>query len=104
MADKEKEKLNDKTEIETIAIEKQPVDETTKKVDVLLKFKGFLYVSFGCFFNTFQSYFMRKAYFFNGVEQTFIRYFVQVIMLAIIALYCKVGLLGPKEFRVYINE
>ena len=93
----ENEELNKKIEIETVTIKKVVAN---KKTDVLNKLKGFFYVLFGCFFNTFQSYFMRKADFFNGAEQTVIRYFVQMIMLGIVAIYYKVSFLGPKEFRV----
>ena len=48
----ENEELNRKIEIETVTIKKIVAN---KKTDVLIKLKGFFYVLFGCFFNTFQS-------------------------------------------------
>ena len=51
------------------------------------------------FFISLQNYFMRKAEFFNAIEQTSFRYLFQLMTLAIISRYYNENLFGSKEFR-----
>lgn len=70
-----------------------------KEKEKTFKLKGFFYVMFAATFGSFQHYFMLKATFFNAVEQTVIRYIFQLIMMIIIAKFCKVNLTGPEGQR-----
>lgn len=74
----------------------------TKPVKKVSKFKGFIFVMISAGFNTFQNYFMRKAYFFNGSEQTVFRYLFQLVLMIIMARYYKLNLLGPKGIRIQL--
>jgi drug/metabolite transporter (DMT)-like permease len=75
-----------------------PSSKKSKKA-VVFKFKGFLLVMISGFFISLQNYFMRKAEFFNAIEQTSFRYLFQLITLAIISRYYNENLFGSKEFR-----
>ena len=67
---------------------------------IFLKYRGFLFVMISAFFMALQHIFLRKASFFNAIEQTAVRYFFQLILLSFISCYNKVSLLGNKEFRL----
>ena len=84
--------LNENKELAT-----QSTKKSKKSVD--FTFKGFLLVMISGFFISLQNYFMRKAEFFNAIEQTSFRYLFQLITLAIISQYYNENLFGPKEFR-----
>jgi drug/metabolite transporter (DMT)-like permease len=64
------------------------------------KFKGFFLVMVSGFFMSIQNYFMRKAEFFNAIEQTSFRYLFQIMALSLIACYFQIDLCGTKEFRL----
>jgi drug/metabolite transporter (DMT)-like permease len=67
---------------------------------IFLKYRGFLLVMVSALFMAIQNIFLRKANFFNAIEQTTVRYFFQLILLSFISCYNKVSLLGNKEFRL----
>ena len=84
--------LNENKELATLSTKK-----SKKSVD--FTFKGFLLIMISGFFISLQNYFMRKAEFFNAIEQTSFRYLFQLITLAIISQYYNENLFGTKEFR-----
>ena len=84
----------------TTSDSKQKNNVSKSKRSFIYKFKGFFLVMVSGFFMSIQNYFMRKAEFFNAIEQTSFRYLFQIMALSLIACYFKVGLCGTKEFRL----
>ena len=58
---------------------KQKNNVSKSKRSFIYKFKGFFLVMVSGFFMSIQNYFMRKAEFFNAIEQTSFRYLFQII-------------------------